>query len=109
MINISKIADSLEKNEITDDTLKLNKLIQTLYFSPFVKLGEIRDVFEATTKEDLLKLFNSIKELDPSQEDEDGKLLGESVTSNIFRNIYWNEKSSNYYWKKLKNKKKLFI
>lgn len=107
MINLSKIADSLEKNEISNETDRMSKLFQTIYFSQYVRLGEIRDIFDSTPKEELKMLFNMLKDEDANELD--GKILGEPNASKIFRNSYWNDKSSSYYWQKLKINNKSFI
>ncbi len=112
MINISNIADSLEQTEIPDEMERLSKLLQAIYFSPFDSLGQIRDVFDATSKEDLLKLFKVLKEenaLSFDDEDYERRTLGEPVESSLFKNSHWNNNSCFYYWDKLKNKKKTFI
>lgn len=112
MINISNIADSLERGSISDEMERLSKLIQTIYFSPFDKLGQIRDIFDATSKEDFLKLFEVINEEETfslEYDDDDLKILGDKVSCGLFINSYWNANSNYYHWEKLKNNKKTFI
>lgn len=112
MINISDVADTLEKMELPDEMEKLSKLLQAIYFNQFDSLGQIREVFDATSKEELMKLFKAINEeksLSFDDDDYESKTLGEKVTSSVFKNSYWNGLSCSYYWNKLKNNKKLFI
>lgn len=112
MINISNLADSLEETELPDELERLSNLLQAIYFNQFDSLGQIRDVFDATSKDELLKLFKVLKDEDSlSFEDEDyeGKKLGERVSSSVFKNSYWNVTSCYYYWNELKNNKKTFI
>ena len=112
MINISNIADYLEQTEIPDEMERLSKLLQAIYFNKFDSLGEVRDVFDATSIEDLMKLFKVLKEensLSFDDEDYETKTLGETVASSVFKNSYWNVTSCYYYWYKLQGKKKTFI
>ncbi|MFY0520585.1 hypothetical protein ACOMCU_22550 [Lysinibacillus sp. UGB7] len=110
MINISKIADRIEEQAITSDKEKYVNIFQALYNNPFVRLGEIREVFDTVSTDDFKNLYDMLMKIKSHEGYEvEPLILGYRVESNVFRDSYWNNRSSNYYWNKLKNNKKTFI
>ncbi|MBM7607263.1 hypothetical protein JOD29_000500 [Lysinibacillus composti] len=106
--DIKKFADKLEEQAIPQEKERLIELHHQYYYQNFSMMGEIRELFEGTSIEELKAIYMDVY-FSGTEESSWNTLFGEEIELTVDQQTYWNIQSSSHYWKMLKDKKKRFF